>query len=401
MISYESSMNLLELLTLPKPGSEKCFLSDALGRILAHDIVAQEDYPKVPMAAMDGYAIVADDQEWGEIEIAGVNPAGNEMLQNVESGRCIKTFTGSRMPEGADTLIPIENVTVHEGKIVINQKVQQGFSVRPVGESYLKGEVLIPAQSKIGFAEIGVMAGLGCVMIDVTVRPRIAVFSTGSEIIDIGEPLAHDAQIRSTNHITIEAIAKMAGAEVVQMGVVSDRYEAIMETMQQALSVADIVVSTGGVSVGDYDFVKDIVPAVGAEVVTKGVNIKPGQHLMMAQKGNKMILALPGFAYSSSVTFILYGVSLIRRYLGLDRNVEIIEATLRVPFSKRSKKSEFTACNLTFEDGRYWIDFKGKKSGSSAILTNLLHSSALMISGEDDTNMEQGTSVHVIRLDHF
>ncbi len=401
MISYESSMNLLELLTLPTPRSEKCFLSDALGRILAHDIVAREDYPKVPMAAMDGYAIVAEDQEWGEIEIAGVNPAGSDLDQQVESGLCIKTFTGSRMPEGADTLIPVENVTVHDGKIRINAKVAQGFSVRPVGESYHRGDVLIPARSRIGFAEIGVMAGLGCVMVDVVARPRVAVFSTGSEIIDIGEAPEHDAQIRSTNHITIEAIAKMAGAEVIQLGVVPDRHDAIMETMQEALASADIVVSTGGVSVGDYDFVKEIVPALGAEVVSKGVNIKPGQHLIMAQKGSRMILALPGFAYSSSVTFILYGVSLIRRYLGLERNVEIIEATLRDAFSKRSRKSEFTACNLTFEDGRYWVDFNGKKSGSSAILTNLLHGSALMISGEDDGNMDPGTSVHVIRLDHF
>lgn len=114
-----------------------------------------------------------------------------------------------------------------------------------------------------------------------------------------------------------------------------------------------------------------------------------------------MILALPGFAYSSTVTFILYGLTLIGRMLGHESALNVIEAKLKVPFSKRSKKSEFTACNLSFEEGNYWVDFEGKKVGSSAILTNMLHSSALMITGEDDGNLEAGMAVRVIKLDFF
>lgn len=401
MISYETSMNMLELLALPPMRQEKLFISDALGRVLAEDIVAPHNDPKFLTSAMDGYAILHADQEWGEIEIKGDNPAGSEVIAEVSGGNCIKTFTGSKMPQGADTLIPIENVRVEGSVIKIVESVPKGFSIRPIGESYAKGEVLIKKGTKIGFAEIGVMAGVEKVMVLVMQRPCVAVISTGSEILDIGEAAQTDSQIRSTNHMTIEAIAKMAGAEVIQLGVIGDDEASIMRSFENALGSADLVVSTGGVSVGDYDFVKDIIPALGADVVYKGVNIKPGQHIMLAQKEGKMILALPGFAYSSTVTFILYGLTLIGRMLGHESALNVIEAKLKVPFSKRSKKSEFTACNLSFEEGNYWVDFEGKKVGSSAILTNMLHSSALMITGEDDGNLEAGMAVRVIKLDFF
>jgi len=153
--------------------------------------------------------------------------------------------------------------------------------------------------------------------------------------------------------------------------------------------------------VGDYDFVKEVVPALGATVIYKGVRIKPGQHIMIAQRGSKFILALPGFAYSSTVTFILYALPLIRRMLGRTEAEEPIEATLKEPFVKRSKKSEFTACNLSFEDGKYYVDFEGKKTGTSAILTNMLGNTALMLTGEDDGSLEAGTVVRVIKLDSF
>ncbi|MCJ7765408.1 MAG: molybdopterin molybdotransferase MoeA, partial [Thiovulaceae bacterium] len=317
------------------------------------------------------------------------------------NGVCIKTFTGSVMPDGADTLIPIENVTVEGDAIIINEEVPLGFSVRPVGESYAAGDVLIKRGAKIGFAEIGVMAGLNTAVVPVALKPRLATLSTGSELLEIGQTQENVAQIRSSNHHTIEAIATMAGAEVVQMGVVKDDRASITAAFENALASADIVVSTGGVSVGDYDFVKDVIPALGAEVIFKGVKIKPGQHILVAQKGEKFILGLPGFAYSSTVTFLLYAVPLIKKYLGAQKVFEMVEATLAEPFNKRSRKSEFTACNLSFKDGKYVVDFEGKKVGTSAILTNMLGDAALIVSSEEDGPKEAGATVKVIKLDQF
>jgi molybdopterin molybdotransferase len=400
-ISYAASQEMLSGLDVGMLRSEKVFLSSALGRVLAEDVVAGEDYPKYPMAAMDGYAVLHSDLEGGRIRVLGDNPAGSDERREVKTGVCIKTFTGALMPAGADTLIPVENVTVDGDMIIIDETVLKGANVRPSGESYHAGDVLIAKGTRISFAEIGVMAGLNIVTVHVALRPMVATIATGSEILDVGEEATSAAQIRSSNHYTMQAIAVAAGAEVLQMGVVKDDRASIMQAFENALASADIVVSTGGVSVGDYDFVKDVVPALGATVIYKGVRIKPGQHIMVAQRGTKFIVALPGFAYSSTVTFILYALPLIYRMLGRTEGLQLIEATLRVPFVKRSKKSEFTACNLMLEEGSYFVDFEGKKTGTSAILTNLLGSSALMMTGEEDGNLDAGTAVRVIRLDRF
>lgn len=401
LLSYETSQSMLELLDTNSSRSENVALSSSLGRILAEDIVAEFNDPQFPTASMDGYAVIHDDLDTESISILGSNPAGHDETRTLSRGECIKTFTGSMMPSGADTLIQIENVTVEDGKIIINETVPFGSSIRPIGESYKAKDVLIKKGTKIGFAQIGVMAGLNKVMVKVALRPRVAVVSTGSEILDLGVNSDNPAQIRSSNNYTLAALFEQAGAEVVQLGTVGDDRDSIMNTFENALASADILVSTGGVSVGDYDFVKDIVPRLGADVIYKGVAIKPGKHIIVAQRAEKFVVALPGFAYSSTVVSILYVLPLIAKMLGRDSAYKTVEAKLSEDFSKRSKLTEFTACNVTVEDGEYFVNFKDKKVGSSAILTNLLDESALMITGEDDGNLEEGTFVNVILLDSF
>lgn len=398
MISYNESMQKLEALEIKTSAVERLFLSDALGRILAEDIIAKENSPAYPTSAMDGYAIITADQDLGEIQVLGDNPAGAEEIAEVREGICIKTFTGSLMPQGADALTPIENVTFKEGKIIINEKVPQGFAIRPVGESFKEGEILVTKGTKLGYAEIGVMASLNIVMAAVFIKPRVAVLSTGSEILDLGESATHASQIRSSNNYTLAALAQQAGGSSVQLGIVEDDEASITRAFENALDAADIIVTTGGVSVGDYDFVKDIIPRLGAEVIYKGVNIKPGQHIMLAKKGNKFIIGLPGFAYSSTVTFMLYIIPIIRRMLALDAGLPYVEATLMQDFNKRAKKTEFSPCNLIFKNGRYEVDFEGKKIGSSAILTNMLGPCALVVTGEESGSLKKGEKVEVINL---
>ena len=401
LLSYESSQNMLDLLEVNSNKIENVALSSSLGRVLAQDIVAKYNDPKFATASMDGYALKHEDLDLESIMILGDNPAGKDETREVTTATCIKTFTGSKMPEGADTLIQIENVNAYDGKITIEEKVPFGSSVRPIGEGYKAGDVLIKKGTKIGFAQIGVMAGLNTVMVSVAVKPKVAVIATGSEILDLGEESDNPAQIRSSNNYTLAALFESAGAEVIQLGTVGDNKESIMQTFENALACADILVSTGGVSVGDYDFVKDIVPRLGADVIFKGVSIKPGRHIMVAQRENKFILALPGFAYSSTVTSILFTLPLIAKMLAKEKAYTTVEAKLSEKFTKRSRFTEFTACNIVVEDGEYFVNFDGKKVGSSAILTNMLDGSALMISGEEDKNLEAGTFVNVILLENF
>lgn len=399
-INYEESLKIINSFNFKAKTKEKIFLSNSLGRVLASDIIANEHSPKYKTSAMDGYAIKAIDQELDFIKIIDKNPAGFMIEKVVNNGECIKTFTGSLMPEGTDTLIPIENVDLLDGEgIIIKKKVPVGFAVRDIGENYKEGEVLIKEGTILGFAELGVMASLNIVNVSVYTQPTIAVASTGSEILDLGEEQTNEAQIRSSNHITIEALAKKANANVIQMGIVKDDIDSITEFLETGLNKADIVVTTGGVSVGDYDFVQDVVKnRLGADILFHGVNIKPGMHLLVATRDGKLIISLPGFAYSSTVCGILYLLPMIYKYEGANKKLPIVKAKITQDFPMKMKKTIFTACNVKYEDNIYKVDFEGKKQGTSAILTNMLGSPALLIQSEDSNDIKAGDMVDILLL---
>jgi len=377
---------------------ENLFLIDALDRILATDIVAKENNPVFKTASMDGYALRAEDQELGELKIIDFLPAGSYKGNLVTKGTCVKTFTGSLMSEGSDTLLPIENVEVFGDKIKIITPVSKGFSSRPIGENYKKGETLIKKGTKIGYAQIGVLAELGYVQIPVFIKPRISIIATGSEILDFGEPKENISQIRSSNHITIEAILKKAGADTIRYGIVKDDKEEIKDKISQALGSSDVVVTTGGVSVGDYDFVKDILGDMEPEYIVNGSFIKPGRHIKIVKIGHKYIFALPGFPYSSSVGTFLYVLPLLRAMSGRKFEIPTLKAYLDEDYKKRSKYKEFTACNLFFRDGKVMVGLDGKKTGSSAILNNMLDDAALLSVDEETKELKKGDLVEVVLL---
>ncbi len=397
-ISFKESTEILENAFCEEVGEEQLFLNESLGRILAKDVVAKGNSPAFETSGMDGYAIKFEDQEMDKIKIIDKLPAGTANTIEVTNGTCIKTFTGSLMSKGADTLIPIENVEVVGDCIVVKEKVPKGFSVRPVGENYKDGEILIEKGSKISFGEIGVMAGLNIVKVPVKRKPIVSVLATGSEILELGEKQTNISQIRSTNHYTIEAIVKNAGADAHNMGVVGDNLPDIKDAILNALEFSDIVVTTGGVSVGDYDFVKEAIKSMDVEMLIGGVVIKPGMHIKVVKVGKKYIFALPGFPYSSTVTTFLYVVPLIKRMLGVDDKYDIVWAKMKEDYKKRSKKSEFTAVNLTYTQEGYFVDLKGKKSGTSAILTNILHNPALLWIEVDEGGLKKGDLARIIRL---
>ena len=401
-ISYKKSIEILNNIQLTKQTTQKLFITQALGKILAKDVIANHNSPEFPTSAMDGYAIRYEDLKSEFLEIIAKNPAGYVVESEVSLNKCIKTFTGSLMPKGSDTLIPIENVEVIENKIKIKKDVPFAFAVREIGENYKKDEVLIKKGTKIGFAEIGVLASLNISMIDVIVNPIIAVASTGSEVLDLGESQTNDSQIRSSNHLTLEALFKSNGAEVLQMGVVKDDIDSIANLFETALQKADIAVTTGGVSVGDYDFVQDVIKdKLKAEILFHGVSIKPGMHILVALKNEKIIVALPGFAYSSTVCAILYVLPLIYKFRNSNESLPIIKAKITQDFPKKTDKTVFTACNVKYLNGEYVIDFEGKKEGTSAILTNMLESPALLIQDEDSKDLKSGDLVDILLLNQL
>jgi len=377
------------------------FLTDAQDMILAKDMVANENSPLHVTSSMDGYAIRYEDQQKGVLKLCDFVPAGSEATTIVKEGTCVKTFTGSLMSEGSDTLIPIENVQVVGDEVKIIEPVSKGFSVRPVGENYKEGEVLIKKGTKIGFAEIGVMAELGIVQVSVHSKPRVGILATGSEILDLGEPKTSPAQIRSSNHVTLEAIVKAKGAQVNRLEIARDDKELIKARIAQAVEHNDIVITTGGVSVGDYDFVKDIIKGMNPEYIVDGASVKPGRHIKIVKVGRKYIFALPGFPYSSAVMCFLYVLPLLKAMQGQVQKSDYIEAIIEEDYKKRSPFTEFTACNLVLRDGKFYVNLNGKKMGSSAILTNMLEKSALLRIEQQVKLIKKGETVKVLPMSQF
>ena len=396
---FDETLKALENAIKTEYGIENIFIGDALGRFLAVDIVALENNPTHETSSMDGYAIRFEDQQRGSLVISDFIPAGTETHGVVQQGECVKTFTGTLMSEGSDTLIPIENVEVKEGKIYITSAVPKGFAVRPVGENYRAGEVLIKKGTKIGFAQIGVMAELGMVQVEVFMKPRVAILSTGNEILDFGETKTSNAQIRSSNHVTVEAILRQLGCECMRFKLIKDDRLLIEQQLRQALMWSDIVITTGGGSVGDFDFIQSILTDMNIENIIDGSYMKPGRHIRVVKTGHKYIYALPGFPYSASVCTFLFIAPLLRKMRSQPFALPTVKAKMGEMYKKRSKFVEFTACNLRFIEGELVVDLEGKKEGSSAILNNLLDAPSLLRVEKEVQTIAKGEMVEVVVLD--
>lgn len=392
LMSYEKSLELLKARIKPYEKVEKIALTHCLGRILAQDIKAAKNQPEFPVSAMDGYAIKFDEQD-KPLKVLGTTPAGKMPEFKVESGTCVKTFTGSLMSEGSDTLVPVENVEFKEGQIYIKEAVKKGFAVREVGENYKEGELLLPKGTKLDYSEIALLAELGFFHISVFVRPVVGVLSSGSEIKDLGEALENPAQIRSSNHIALANLAQKLGCETRVFPLLKDEEKLTQSTLENALKSCDILITTGGVSMGDFDFLKKAVREY--EIIIDKVDIKPGRHIKIAQFEEKFILALPGFPYSAMVMFNLYAREILNAWL-LQPKDYVCQAFLQGVYKRKSPYLEFVACNVEFQNGRIVANLKGKKEGSSAIINNLNNKAALMLVPKECEILENESLVEVI-----
>ena len=393
-MSYVDSLKILKDTINAWEKVEKVAITDALDRNIAYDVTAAENYPAKPVSAMDGYAFAFKDG-LNELELITDLPAGSDKGLHVEGSKCVKTFTGSLMSEGTDTLVPVENVEVSGSKIIIKKSVPKGFAVRAVGESYKKGEILIKKGTRLTYAEIALLAELGVFHVSVFIRPRVAILATGSEIKDLGEPLDSPAQIHSSNHVGIAMQIRKMGAEPILCEIVRDKAELVEKAIINALKSADILVTTGGISMGDYDFVKGALNE-NFSLIIEGAAIKPGRHIRVAKSGDKYIFALPGFPYSAMVMCVLYVRVLINTWFSQEEPK--ITAIMDEDYKKRSPFLEFTAVNLENRDGKIFVNLNGKKLGSSAIVNNLTNEAALLIIPKETEFIAKGEVVEVLKM---
>lgn len=457
LMDFDEGILRLKAAIEPYLRVEKVALTECLGRILASDIIAQNDYPAFLTASMDGFAINFSDAFEGidanftenskpqsqnlsenstnfkaqknenlnstnsklnlaqtqkkyssnlsenstqknsqkPLKILGQVPAGTEPKFRLNKNECVKTFTGSLLCENADTLVPVENVQVVGDLCFINEAVPKGFAVRKVGESYKKGDVLLKKGARLEFAELALLAELGYFHISVFAKPVFGILSSGNELLDLGENPTNIAQIRSSNHIALANLAKFFGARAVIFPILKDEQSAVKSAIANALEGCDVLITTGGVSMGDFDYLKDAVREY--EIIIDKLNIKPGRHIKIAKCGKKFILAFPGFPYSSMVAFHLFARTILNSWFAQDENYKI-QAFLEHDFNKKTPYFEFIACNLKFYGGKIFVNLDGKKQGSSAIVNNLNSNSALMLAPPDKKTLRKGDLVDILLL---
>ena len=408
MISYDDALALLLKEAKGAVNVEFVELCQSLGRVLACDVRANENYPALPTAAMDGYACLASDIKTGaKLEIIGLTPAGLLPENSIKSGQCVKTFTGALMCENSDTLLPIENIEFSENSknsslensensnnyIIVKEPVKKGFALRQIGESYKKGEILVKAGTRIDYSVICVLSELGIASVCVFKKPKVAILATGSELIEPGFAKKNPAQSYNSNAYGLFALLSSWGCEPQIIKSIKDDKEAIESTLKTALSGCDILVSTGGVSVGDFDFMRDFVRQSG-EIIIDKVAIKPGRHIKVAKIASKMLFALPGFSYSALVTAILFIRPYISALFGSKMNF-IKTAVLAHDYAQKGHLENFSAASITSQDGKLFISTENKKQGSSAISVNLLENSVLLRSSK---SAKKGDIVEFIKI---
>jgi molybdopterin molybdotransferase len=305
MIPVKDAESLILDLVKPLGDYEEVDLTQTLGRILADDIYSNLDFPLWNNSAMDGYAFRIEDlQQFATLKIAPSDiPAGSSKNFAITSGECVRIFTGGVLPDGADTVVMQEDVEIISDRLHIKILPKLGEYVRQKGEFYQAGTILLQAGIKINPAEMGILAATQNQKVNVYRQPRVSIISTGSELRDLSHNSCQKGQIIDSNQYALSGLLTQAGAVPISMGIVGDRPEDLAEIMIKALAHSDLAISSGGVSVGDYDYVDRVLADLGANIQIKSCAIKPGKPLTVASINHKIYFGIPGNPASLMVCF--------------------------------------------------------------------------------------------------
>lgn len=356
MISVTEAIQTVVSQTSALP-EETIQLSDALGRILAEDVVADTDLPPFDRAQMDGYAVRAEDVEKtpAKLRVVGESAAGAGWHREMKAGEAVRIMTGAPVPQGADSVQQVELSREANGAATVEilESVQIGRSIVRRAAEIKAGETVLRAGEEINAQAIATLASFGYAQVKVGRQPRVAVMATGSELVNVDQKPARD-QIRDSNNFTIEAYAKLAGATVERVPLAGDDTELLKNQMAAALERCDMLITSGGVSMGVYDFTKTAFRELGAEIFFERVALKPGKPTVFGKIGDKLIFGLPGNPVSVAVTFNLFARTALRVMQGaMERTLPEVATVLeRNVKASPDRESYLPAVLRTDEDGR-------------------------------------------------
>lgn len=385
--------------TTPILGLEKISILDALGRVLGEDIVAARDNPPWDNSAMDGFAVRWEDikqehaiQKPVTLKIIEDVPAGKMPSQTVGPGQAIRIMTGAPIPKGADTVIKVEDTEHTPESVRIFKPEARGANIRPQGEDVKKGDCIIPKGTQIRPGEAGMLAILAKSFVFVYQRPRVAILSTGDELADLDERFSEEKIINS-NSYGIAAAVQEAGGIPFLLGIAKDNPAALKEKISHGLT-ADILVLSGGVSMGDYDFTKAVFRDLGAEMNFWKLAIRPGQPLAFGKIQGKLAFGLPGNPVSSMVTFEqLVRPAMLKMGGHRSYGRPIVQAVFEEKFSKRTDRRHFLRGILTCDGGVYKVRTTGDQG--SGILTSMVRANCLIDVPVEVERLNPGDKVNV------
>jgi molybdopterin molybdotransferase len=392
----EAQARILEGVT-PVTETETLPVREALGRVLAQEVVSPIDVPSHTNSAMDGYAVrAADLPETGvrDFPVPGTSWAGRPWLEPIEPGQSVQIMTGGMMPEGADTVVMQEQVERDGDTVRIGSGHRAGQNVRAAGEDLATGQPVFSAGRQLTAADIGVLASLGLAEVSVYRRLRVAFFSTGDELRGVGEPLG-PGEIYDSNRYTLHGMLQKLGVEIIDLGVVRDRRELIEQAFREAAASADAIITSGGVSVGEADFVKETLEKLGSMSFWK-IAMKPGRPVTFGHIDDAVFFGLPGNPVSVMVTFFVFVRQALRKMTGTTAadDVLTLHARTTTPLRKRPGRYEFQRGVLE-QAGPGEFTVRSAGAQGSGILRSMSEANCFIMLEPDRNGVETGEVVEV------
>ena len=380
---------------------EKTTILDALGRVLAEDVTSDRDIPPLPNSAMDGYALRSENTFGASREKPAVLtviddiPAGKISTKTVGPGQAIRIMTGAPIPAGTDAIVRVEDTEKDGDRVRVFVAVRKGLDIRLAGEDVRKGELVIPKGKIIRPAEIGMLAALNISDVSVYGQPKVAILSTGDELVDIGGELA-PGRIRNSNGYSLAAQVAECGAVALRLGIARDTRKDLVSKFEAARG-ADLIVTSGGVSVGDYDLVKDIMGELGAMHFWK-VAMRPGRPLAFGVIGGVPVFGLPGNPVSVMVSFEEFVRPAILKMSGFKHLFRpTVKAVLKEGLQKKAGFRHFLRAVVELRGGKYYAVTTGEQG--SGILKSMVMANGLIVLPEDVTSLMAGDEVTVQLID--
>lgn len=333
MISFDEAKKIVNSKAL-KTGSEKVTLDQSAGRVLAMNIKADMDMPPFSRSAMDGYACRQEDLG-KPLKIIEEIPAGKNPQKKIMAGQCAKIMTGAPIPEGSDWVVMVENTSINETGLIVVSENGKNPNIRQKGEYIRKGQVIIPEGTRITKQHVGIMAMAGILQPEVFNKPSVGIISTGSELVPVGRQ-PEISQIRNSNGPQLIAQLQDLRINATDYGIITDHRSLIKDTLEMAIEENDVVLISGGVSAGDYDYVPSILEEIGFSILMHKMKVRPGKPLLFAESGNRVVFGIPGNPVSTFVQFEMLIRPFLLKKMGSDNPENLWKMPMGIDFDHKA-----------------------------------------------------------------